>query len=123
MKIFDDFISNYSYFKYKNNKESGLYLFITDKFNKKKAIAMIRISIYDNTDYGYLSDLNVITKFRKQYLATTILEMANKYISKHRCKSVLSVKKRSWMYDWYLRLGYKTTDEDDGVFVELEKEL
>lgn len=68
---------------------------------------------FDDESTIYFDWLNVIETERKKGIATELLNIHLKTADELKAESCLSVKKGTWMHEWYKRKGYK--DSEDNV--------
>lgn len=71
----------------------------------------------------YLAGLSVNIEVRKQGLGTLLQEIREDIGRKMAAKTAcLSVNKDSWMYEWYIRRGYKSFEnginEDNNLWMK-----
>lgn len=91
----------------------------------KKGISYIRLwidaDVFDAPLF-YITDLSIHKEYRKMGHATRLMNMAENiaYISGHD-KINLFVYDKSWLYEWYKRLGYK--EIDDGNIIQMVKNI
>jgi GNAT superfamily N-acetyltransferase len=94
---------------------------------EKHGKAFSRIYWYNDDDSTvYLSSLSVSPNARRKGLGTKMQEIREE-IGKNRGATIscLSVKKDTWMHDWYLRRGYEDWKdcEDDESRIWMRKNL
>lgn len=88
-----------------------------------KGRGTIRVYRYnDDPNTLYLAGLYVSNNDRNKNLGVELINSAEFYGSN---KLILAVKGKTWLYDWYTRLGYKETDyksdEDEPETIWMEK--
>ena len=87
--------------------------------------ARIWLEIYEDDPITCIfTHLSVDKKYRQQGFGTQALVDAEKIAKNHGCTTIyLKVENNSWMYDWYVRQGYKFDNFDVENYVWLYKEL
>lgn len=81
----------------------------------------------DEPNVAYLTSLSVHESKRKCGYGTKLVKEAEKIAKEYNAtRIILSADKKSWVFDWYVRLGYKfcgfNLDFKDTVYI-LDKEL
>lgn len=78
----------------------------------------------NGTDWGYIYGLTVHQNYRKQGIATALMNRVEELVKKKGYHKIrLDVEKdRLFQYEWYKRLGYETWAEDDELYF-MEKEI
>lgn len=61
----------------------------------------------------YFDWLNVIETARGNGIATELLNIHLNFADELKAESFLSVKKETWMHDWYKRKGYKDFKDNE----------
>ena len=64
-------------------------------------------------DRVYLDVLSVIESERRKGLGSRLLNIHIMSIKEANCYSIVSVKYKSWMHDWFLSKGYDKDPEGD----------
>lgn len=79
---------------------------------------IINIQFENGYYYGYISDLKVSPKNRRQGIATELMKKAESLIIENGFNEAqLKVEKdHSFQYEWYKRLGYNVIIEDEDYF-------
>ena len=79
---------------------------------------------HQEKDVLTLAGLSVAEKHRKKGLGTELQKIREKFAKDNGFKKTqLWVRKGTWMYDWYLRRGYKYDSEYDEHNDWLKKDL
>lgn len=93
---------------------------------RKDGLAFCRVYWYndDNTTI-YFDFLSVDKSIREQGIGTELIEMVESIGIELNVKfSILAVEIGSWMYDWYVKLGYKNySDHKEAELIWMRKIL
>jgi len=96
-------------------------------FMEKKGVAFGRAYIYnDQKDRIFLDSLHVDKLYRHSGYGQKMQIIREELGRKMKCKwAYLYVKKKSWMWKWYKRRGYKFVDnvKDREGFIWMKKKL
>lgn len=86
---------------------------------------IIKISLYnDNNNVAWISDLHIDEEFRKQGIASLLLQFCEEVIYKlHYVFINLQVKRDTWLHKWYNRLDYLDYYIHDDKWIQLTKIL
>lgn len=114
--------SNYAYISHFKENEIGTQLYFIEEGGR----AMVRLyEYYEEPDIIFIDSLSTEKNFRNLGLATELLDICEYIAScQNANKTVLWVKKDSWMHDWYKRRGYidtaDCTIEENSIWMERE---
>lgn len=78
----------------------------------------VNIQFEDGYEWGYITTLVVHHSRQKQGIATQLMKRAEEVIKEEGYdEAQLWVEKeRTWVYEWYQRLGYKKIMDKDGFY-------
>jgi GNAT superfamily N-acetyltransferase len=101
---------NHRFLTMKNTHDWGISMLYMEESGK----AFARTYWYfDDESTIYFDWLNVIETARGNGIATELLNIHLKTADDMKMESCLSVKKETWMHEWYKRKGYKDLKDDD----------
>lgn len=111
----------YNYIKHYKEDSWGFSIFIMEESGNGFA----RMYQYlDQPNVLYLDMLSVSIDFRNKGLGTELQEVREDFGRLQGCELVmLSVKKDSWMKEWYERRGYQYYSDGEDNLIWMEKSL
>lgn len=115
-------------------KKLQTIFYVTEFDNERKHISLILIDsnfvIYGNIKlffekdikYGYIHDLYISDSIRNNNYATYLIQLAENIIYDLGYVGIfINVEKDTWMNNWYKKIGYVLTNEDNNILIYVKK--